>query len=152
MPTAPAEAAPATVPGPQPLRPLSASQTAFLERVRTATLAVNDAAGAPHLTGGWFHWDGEVFRLPTRFFTARATNLARDPRVSLFLHDPATGEALTAVGDATLVSAGAYTAFKPLLEKYRSGEDPVAVWGELNGDGDQIVVLVRPVRLLWHTI
>ena len=136
-----------------PARPpvLSPEQEAHLVAARSATLAVNDPGGHPHLTSSWFCWDGEVIRLPTPFFSARATNIARDPRVSLLI-ERADSDAWVAIsGTAELVAVpAAVDASRPLFEKYRPGEDPVAAWTEHDRLGDQAVVIVRPARFVWR--
>lgn len=150
------------VPAPEPARPVPAGPAApspaltpeqeeHLLAARSATLAVNDPSGHPHVTSSWFHWDGEVVRLPTGFFTARATNIARDARVSVVVERADTGAWVAITGTAELVAGpAALDAARPLLEKYRPAEDPVAAWAALGGAGDQAVVVVRPLRFTWR--
>ncbi len=155
------QAAPAVAPQPPPreappsppsLPRLSAQQEAHLGASRSAVLAVNDAAGAPHLTVSWFHWDGNVIRLPTGFFTARATNIERDPRVSVVVASREDGAWVSITGEAAIVAGpAAYDEALALLAKYLPAEDPAAAWQRLNPSDDGAIVIVRPVRFLWRT-
>jgi hypothetical protein len=140
---------PARQPAPAPT--LSAEQEAHLRSARSATLAVNDPSGHPHLTASWFHWDGAIVRLPTGFFTARATNIARDPRVSIVVEAADGGGWVAITGTAELVAGQpAVAASRPLFEKYLPDQDPVAVWTERDKLGDQAIVIVRPERFTWR--
>lgn len=148
-PARPVPAGPAQAAAPSPA--LTPAQEEHLLAARSATLAVNDPSGHPHVTSSWFHWDGEVVRLPTGFFTARATNIARDARVSVVVERADTGAWVAITGTAELVAGpAALDAARPLLEKYRPAEDPVAAWAALGGAGDQAVVVVRPLRFTWR--
>jgi PPOX class probable F420-dependent enzyme len=132
--------------------PLTAEQDDLLRRMRSATLAVNDAAGAPHVTSSWFDWDGEVFRLPASLFTAKANNVARDPRVSLLIEDVETGRWVAATGMAETI-AGPRVADEalPLRAKYGPGEDSAEAWSDLYPAGDGAVIVIRPTRFVWRT-
>ena len=82
---------PAPTAAPDPTLTLTPEQHDFLATGATATLAVNDPSGAPQLTSSMYHWDGSTLRLPGKMFTARATNIDRDPRVSVLIEDAASG-------------------------------------------------------------
>jgi hypothetical protein len=143
---------PLASPAPLPAPTLTAEQDDLLRRLRLATFAVNDVAGSPHLTAGWFDWDGEVFRVPAGLFTAKANNVARDARVSLLVHDAASGMWLAVTGTAeTIAGTAAADAALPLLAKYRPGEDPAVAWRELYPAADGAVIVVRPTRFVWRT-
>lgn len=160
---APAEAGSAQVADPPPGRiseppaaspapALTAEQDDLLRRMQSATLAVNDAAGPPHVTSSWFDWDGEVFRLPASLFNAKANNIARDPRVSLLIEDVETGRWVAATGTAeTIAGPGAADEALPLCAKYRPGEDAAEAWSDLYPAGDGAVIVIRPTRFVWRT-
>ena len=124
----------------------------MLRRVRSATVAANDVAGPPHITAGWFDWDGEVFRLPAGLFTAKANNVARDGRVSLLVGDAETGRWVAVTGLAeTIAGAAAAGEALRLLAKYRPDEDPARAWTDLYPAADGAVIVVRPTRFVWRT-
>jgi PPOX class probable F420-dependent enzyme len=137
-------------PPPAPLPELTPDQDRLLESARSATLAVNDPAGPPHVTASWFAWDGEVFRLPAGLFTAKANHVARNPQVSLLITDPDTDGWVAVTGIAeTIGGPPAADIALPLVARYRPGDDPAAAWAELYPAGDGAVILVRPTRFLW---
>jgi nitroimidazol reductase NimA-like FMN-containing flavoprotein (pyridoxamine 5'-phosphate oxidase superfamily) len=155
LPTAPARREIAVTAPPARTSPppaLTADQEALLARARSATLAVNDAAGAPHVTASWFAWDGEAFRLPAGLFTAKANHVARDPQVSLLIEEPSAGGWVAVTGIAeTLAGPRAADEALLLLAKYRPGDEPAAAWAELYPAGDAAVIIVRPTRFVWRT-
>lgn len=137
---------------PLPAPTLTAEQDDLLRGLRSATLGVNDVAGSPHLTAGWFDWDGEVFRVPAGLFTAKANNVAHDARVSLLVEDAANGLWVAVTGVAeTIAGTAAADAALPLLAKYRPGEDPAVAWRDLYPAADGAVIVVRPTRFVWRT-
>jgi PPOX class probable F420-dependent enzyme len=136
---------------PQPTLTLTPEQHDFLATGATATLAVNDPAGAPQLTSSMFHWDGSTLRLPGRMFTARATNIDRDPRVSLLIEDATSGAWLAVTGVASMVhgdEAGDELAL--VLSKYLEPDAAADRLGEMRSSGDQMVIRVRPTRTVWR--
>jgi Pyridoxamine 5'-phosphate oxidase len=147
--TSGAPSAPAMVP--DPVLTLTPVQHDLLANASTATLAVNDPAGAPHLTSSMYHWDGETVRLPTGMFTARTMDVERDPRVSLLIADPVSGAWLALTGVASLVyGPQVEVEMMPLLSKYLDAEAATDRWEEMNASGDQAVILIRPTRLVWR--
>ena len=117
---------------PDPTLTMTPEQHDFLATGATATLAVNDPSGAPQLTSSMYHWDGSTLRLPGKMFTARATNIDRDPRVSLLIEDAASGAWLAVTGVASMVHGDeAVDELTLLLSKYL---EPDAVDGSPAGD------------------
>lgn len=150
-----ADPPPGGIPEPPPASPapaLTAEQDDYLRRMRSATLAVNDAAGPPHVTSSWFDWDGEVFRLPASLFTAKANNVARDPRVSLLIEDVETGRWVAATGMAeTIAGPGVADESLRLRAKYGPGEDSAEASDDLYPAADRAVIVIRPTRFVWRT-
>ena len=130
---------------------LTADQHAFLGGAPRITLALNDPAGAPQVTSSSYHWDGATFRLPGRQFTLRASNIERDPRVSLFIEDAATDSSVAITGDAAILHGDAVEAgMLQILARDGSGADPRARLDALRAEGDLILIEVRPIRFVWR--
>ena len=130
---------------------MTPEQHDFLATGATATLAVNDPSGAPHLTSSMYHWDGSTLRLPGRMFTARATNIDRDPRVSLLIENAASGARLAVTGVASMVHGDeADDELTLLLSKYLEPDAVEHRLQEMRSSGDQMVIRVRPTRFVWR--
>jgi hypothetical protein len=129
---------------------LTREQHDVLARGTRAVVAVNDPTGAPHLSASPYHWDGTVLRLPSQMFAARAAHVDRDPRVTVFIEDRASGAWVTVTGTASIVYAEA--AANEIARVI--GDDPdngrAASWAPVQANADAVVILVRPVRFLWR--
>ena len=134
-----------------PVASLTPEQHAFLAEGAQAVMAVNDPAGAPHLTSSLFQWDGAILRLPGRMSTARAIDIDRDPNVSVLVEDRNT-EAWVAITGVASFSPLDTVESEMLLILTRYFEADVAGrrWDEMRQSGDQIVIRVRPVRFVWR--
>lgn len=139
------------LPPPDPLLGLTRAQHDFLTRAQRCTLAVNDPAGPPHLTSSMVHWDGSAMLLPGQLFTARATNIDRDPHVSLLVDD-ANSEAWVAItGVASIVHGDeAAELTRLILATFLPEGEAARRWAEMAVSGDRIVIRVRPTRLVWR--
>ena len=136
---------------PDPVLTVTPDQHDFLATGATATLAVNDPSGAPQLTSSMYHWDGSTLRLPGQMFTARATNIDRDPRVSLLVENAASGAWLAVTGVASMVHGDeADDELTLLLSKYLEPDAVAHRLQEMRASGDQMVIRVRPTRLVWR--
>jgi nitroimidazol reductase NimA-like FMN-containing flavoprotein (pyridoxamine 5'-phosphate oxidase superfamily) len=145
-------AASATTSGTDGVAALTAEQHAFLDRSPRLTLAVNDPAGAPHVTSSAYHWDGATFRLPGRQFSLRASNVERDPRVSLFIDEPSSDASVTVTGLAALVYGDDVEAgVLEILMKDGSLDEAQARLAALRAEGDLILIEVRPTRFVWRS-
>ena len=142
---------PAPISVPDPTLTMTPEQHGFLTTGATATLAVNDPAGAPQLTSSMYHWDGSTLRLPGKMFTARATNIDRDPRVSVLIEDAASGAWLAVTGVASMVHGDeAVDDLELLLTKYLEPDAVADRLQEMLSSGDQMVIRVRPTRSVWR--
>ncbi len=153
----PAPAAPATAPviaAPQPPDPalsLTPDQQRFLADALHAIVAVTDPAGPPHLTSSAYHWDGAIFRLPGQMFTARATYLDRDSRVSLLIGQPGARESVMVSGLASSVYGDEVEAdMLSILAREMTPDAAVEAWSKLRASGDRMVVRIRPTRFVWR--
>jgi PPOX class probable F420-dependent enzyme len=145
----PSPKAPTAVP--EPTLTITPEQHDFLVTGATATLAVNDPSGAPQLTSSIYHWDGSTLRLPGTMFTARATNIDRDPRVSMLIEDAASGAWLAVTGVASMVHGDeAIDDLTFVLSKYLEPDAVEDRLQEMRSSGDHMVIRIRPTRLVWR--
>jgi hypothetical protein len=150
--TSPASVAPRPVPQADPVAALTADQQTFLSSGRRAALAVNDPAGHPLLAFSDYHWDGSLFRLPARDFTARTIDIDRDPKVGLLIDDPASETWVAISGLATLVYGDQVEPeFRLILSKYHDADRVTQRWNERASSGDQVVIRIKPTRFVWRT-
>jgi PPOX class probable F420-dependent enzyme len=134
-----------------PVVTLTPAQHDFLASGSKATLATNDPAGAPHLTSSMYSWDGDTVRLPAGMFTARAVHVDRDPRVSLLIEDPTSEAWLALTGVASLVyGPQVEVEMVPMLSRYFGADAAARRWDEMRSSGDQVVIRVRPTRIVWR--
>ena len=154
------EQVPALAPAPAPaamaasdvVAVLTADQHAFLARAPRITMAVNDPGGAPQVTSTIYHWDGATFRMPGRQFTLRASNIERDPRVSLFVDDAGGDASVAVTGVASIVHGDAVEpGMLLILAREDATGDPRARLATLQADGDLMLIEVRPTRFVWRT-
>ncbi len=66
---------------------LTDDQRRFLEEVRFAVLGTVNVSGSPQLTMMWYVLDGDEIMFNTVAGRAKTSNLERDPRLSLLIHD-----------------------------------------------------------------
>jgi hypothetical protein len=130
---------------------LTPAQEALLASAVPAALATIQLGSAPQLTASPFHWDGRVFRISALDWTARTQNIQIDPRVSLLIADPTGDLSLSVTGSAAIVAGpSARDETLPILRKEAVNESEVsAQWTALNANGDRVVIVVVPERMLW---
>jgi hypothetical protein len=129
---------------------LTPDQHDFLTRGTRAVFAVNDPKGAPHLSASPCHWDGEILRLPSQMFAARAAHVDRDPRVTIFIEDRSSGAWVTVTGMASIVYGEAVETEVATVIGHDQGGAAAVDWAELRTIGDAVVIRVRPSRFLWR--
>jgi hypothetical protein len=146
---------PAITPPPEPpkrvLPPLTDGQTTLLATARTAVLGVNRAGLGPHLTPAQFEWDGSVIRIPSLGWAARIGNIRREPRVTVFVEDPASGD-FGSIGGIATIAEGRHARGQSdgLLAKYHGDADPDERWAQLIAeDVDRVVIVVEPDQAIW---
>jgi hypothetical protein len=132
------------------LAALTRDQHDLLARVTRAVFAVNDATGAPHLSASPCHWDGEILRLPSQMFAARAAHVDRDPRVTVYIEERSSGAWVTVTGTASLVYGEAATREIAGVIGDDPGSAAATGWNSLLASADAVVIQVRPVRFLWR--
>jgi PPOX class probable F420-dependent enzyme len=122
----------------------------LLERPRTAKLATVRADGRPHVAPVWFALDGDDLVFTTWHTTVKAANLRRDPRVSLCIDDEAPPFAFVIVeGTASLSEdLDELRLWATQIAGRYMGQDQAEAFGQRNGVPGEILVRVRPNRIL----
>jgi len=126
-------------------------QAEFLRSMPNAILATNRRSGAPQLTPNWYRWTGSTFHISTPAWTVKVKNIRRDPRVSLCIDDPISGDYVAVYGRATVIDLPA--AREPTIElirKYRAEPDVMPHWERINADNDRVIIEIEPERILWR--
>lgn len=122
----------------------------LLERPRTAKLATVRADGRPHVAPIWFDLDGEELVFTTWHTTVKAANLRRDPRVSLCIDDEAPPFAFVIVeGTASLSEdLDELRLWATRIAGRYMGQEQAEAFGHRNGVAGEILVRVRPSRIV----
>ncbi len=122
---------------------------AFLAERPTATLGTVRRDGSPQASVVWYLWDGEQFVISTVHWTAKWHNLRRDPRCSMCVEDPSTGQMVVAYGDAELDDGDVWDGTWELVDKYYDdGADTAAHMERIFATGDRVLIKIRPRRLI----
>ena len=124
---------------------------AFLtEGTRTGKLSYLAASGRPLVTPVWFILEGDTMVFNTGKDTAKGRYLARDPRVSLCVDLDAPPYAFVQVqGDAELSEEpDELIRTATLIGARYMGPDRAEEFGRRNGVPGELVVRVRPVKVL----
>ena len=122
---------------------------AFLQERPTATLGTIRRDGSPQASVVWYLWDQGEFVISTIHATAKWHNLKRDPRCSLCIEDPDTGQMVVAYGTAQLDDADVLARTRDLVDRYY--DDPAdtdAHVERIMAPGDRVLVTIRPDRML----
>ena len=125
----------------------------FLEERPTATLGTLMRDGSPQASVLWYLWDDGEFVMSTIDSTAKWHNLKRDPRCSLCIEEPKSGQMVVAYGDATLVDGDVRSRTRDIVDKYY--DDPAdtdAHMDRIFATHDRVLIVVRPSRLLTRNL
>ncbi|MDT0347358.1 PPOX class F420-dependent oxidoreductase [Streptomyces litchfieldiae] len=124
---------------------------AFLaEGTRTGMLSTVRADGRPHVAPVWFVPDGEELVLTTDATSVKGRNMARDPRVSLGVDAPRPPYDFVVVEGVASLSedpAELLTWATRIAARYM-GEERAREFGERNGVPGQLLVRIRPERVV----
>jgi PPOX class probable F420-dependent enzyme len=125
----------------------------LLERPRTAKLATVRADGRPHIAPIWFDLDGDALIFNTGDTTVKATNMRRDPRVSLCIDDDTPPFAFVIVEGIATLSEEPEELLRwatSIAGRYM-GADQAAAYGRRNGVPGELLVRVTPTRVVAQT-
>ena len=124
---------------------LSDNQVALLRAKSFGAVATLRDGGMPHTSLVWVDTDGEHVVFNTKTTRAKGRQLARDPRVSITVFDPADPYKYFEVeGTAELELGGAADHMHELSRKY-TGED----WSDVS---DRVIVKVEPERVFGYDV
>ena len=120
----------------------------FLRRRPTATLGTIRRDGSPQASVVWYLWNGGEFVISTIHTTAKWKNLQRDPRCSLCVEDPDTGEMVVVYGSARLED-GDVRRTRDLVDRYY--DDPAdtdAHMERIFRTDERVLIILEPERMV----
>jgi PPOX class probable F420-dependent enzyme len=104
---------------------LNESQAKLLTDPNIAVVATIRPDGTPQVTPTWVDYDGEHVLVNTAEGRAKADNLQRDPRVSVFVLDPGNVYNWVSItGPVEMTNDGAEDHIQKLSQKYNGTEYP----------------------------
>ena len=121
-----------------------------LERARTAKLATARANGAPHVAPIWVALDGDDVIFTTNEATLKGKAILRDPRVALCFDDEEPPFAYVIVEGEASVSddPAALLEWATVIGGRYMGADRAEAYGQRNGVPGELLVRVRPTRVI----
>lgn len=128
---------------------LAPAADAFLRDRPTATLSTIRRDGSPQASVVWYLWDGDEFVISTIHTTAKWRNLRRDPRCSLCIEDPETGQMVVAYGVARLNDGEVRDRTLELVDRYYGDSAKTdAHMKRIFGTDDRVLILLSPTRFV----
>lgn len=120
------------------------------EGTRTGKVATVRPDGRPHVAPVWFVLDGETLVFTTGARTVKATNIRRDPHVSICVDDETPPFAYVVVeGTATLHDdLGDLLHWATRIGGRYMGADRAEEYGRRNGVPGELLVRVTPTRIV----
>jgi PPOX class probable F420-dependent enzyme len=121
-----------------------------LDGGRTAKLATVRADGRPHVAPIWFTLDGDDVVFTTGEHTAKGRSLQRDARVSLCIDDERPPFSFVIVEGTAAVSRDMDELLRwaTALGARYMGEDQAGAFGRRNAVPGELLVRVRPTRVI----
>ena len=117
----------------------------------TAALATVRADGRPHAAPIWFDLDGDDLVFTTWHTSVKAANIRRDPRVVLCVDDQTPPFAYAVVeGIATVDDSADVARWAARIGTRYTGADRAEEFGRRNGVPGELVVRVRPTKIVAH--
>lgn len=121
----------------------------FLRNRPTTTLGTIRRDGSPQASVVWYLWDGGEFAISTIHSTAKWQNLKRDPRCSLCIEEPESGQMVVAYGTAELRDDDVRERTREIVDKYY--DDPAdtdAHMDRIFATDDRVLISVVPTNLV----
>lgn len=127
----------------------SEAVAAFLTNRPTATLGTIRSDGSPQASVVWYLWDAGEFVISTIPTTAKWQNLRRDPRCSLCIEDPETGQMVVAYGSARLDDGDVRRRTWELVDRYYDDPaDTEAHMERIFASNDRVLIIVEPDNMV----
>jgi PPOX class probable F420-dependent enzyme len=124
---------------------LSAAERAFLENPFVGIVTTLHPDGSPQSTVVWVDVDAEGVSINTAHGRVKPRNIARDPRLSLVVVDPADAYRWVKIsGTGALVDDGADAQIDRLSKKYTGR----GVYGSRQPGERRVTVRVTPTRIM----
>lgn len=121
----------------------------FLEERPTATLGTVRKDGSPQASVVWYLWNGSTFLISTVPSTAKWHNLRRDPRCSVCVEEPESGQMVVAYGRAQLDDGDVWARTRDLVAKYYDDSaDTDAHMERIFRTNDRVLIEVIPDRMI----
>lgn len=120
----------------------------FLEKQTNLILATARRDGSPQLSPVWYLWKDGAFVISTNTRTAKWWNLKKDPRCSVCVDEPATGQMVVAYGEADLDDGDVWDTTWKLVAKYRQLEEVQGHMDEIFTGQQRVLITVRPRKLI----
>lgn len=122
----------------------------LLERPRTAKLATTRRDGRPHVAPIWIDLDGDILMFTTGKKTVKGRAIRRDPRVSVCVDDDTPPYAFVIVEGMAEVSEDPddLLHWATRIGGRYMGADHAEAFGRRNGVPGELLVRVRPTRIL----
>jgi PPOX class probable F420-dependent enzyme len=124
---------------------------AFLAHgTRTASLATVRADGRPHVTPVWFVLDGDELVFTTHETSIKGKALRRDPRVCVCVDDGTPPYAFVMIEGVTSISSDPdqLVQWATRIGGRYMGEDRAAEFGRRNGVPGELLVRIRPTKIV----
>ncbi|HYD09871.1 MAG TPA: PPOX class F420-dependent oxidoreductase [Acidimicrobiales bacterium] len=122
----------------------------LLHGTRTGKVATVRADGRPHVAPIWFTLDGDDVLFTTWHESVKGRTLQRDPRVAISVDDETPPFSFVAIeGEATLSrDLDELRRWATVIGGRYMGEAQAAAFGERNGVEGELLVRVRPTRII----
>jgi len=119
---------------------------------RTAKLATVRADGSPHVAPIWVALDGDEVVFTTGEATVKGKCIARDPRVAMAFDDETPPFSFVLVEGEARISRDPEELLKwsTVLGGRYMGEDRAEEFGRRNAVPEELLVHVRPTRIVGH--
>ena len=121
---------------------------AFLEKQLNLILATTRKDGSPQVSPLWYLWKDGEFVIFTTTRTAKWWNLKRDPRCSLCIDAPATGQMIVALGNAKLDDGDVWDRTWELVAKYKKPEDVQDHMDRIFTGAQGVLIIIRPEKII----
>ena len=119
-----------------------------MEKQINLILATMRKDGSPQVSPLWYLWKDGEFVISTITSTAKWWNLKRDPRCSLCVDDPVSGQMIVAFGNARLDDGDVWDRTWELVAKYRKPEEVQGHMDRIFKGVQRVLIIVPPEKIV----